>query len=152
MNDIRAFVGHSFIEDDATLVAKFLHYFRTISAMHPTFSWSHAESAEPKLLAEKVLALIEDKNTFIGICTRKELATELDALSVPYFQRSCFTGKSEDFVWKTSDWIIQEIGLAIGRKMEVILLIEEGVRKPGGLQGDVEYISFDREAPRKVVR
>src|SRR5690606_18368303 len=52
-----------------------------------------------------------------------------------------------DLEWKTSDWIIQEIGLATGRDMHVILLVENGVRKPGGLQGSLEYVPFSREAP-----
>ena len=33
--------------------------------------------------------------------------------------------------WKTSDWVIQEIGLATGRGLELILLVEDGVRRPG---------------------
>ncbi len=44
--------------------------------------------------------------------------------------------------WKTSDWIIQEIGLAIGRGMHCCLLVERGVRPPGGLQGNLEYITL----------
>ena len=55
-------------------------------------------------------------------------------------------------VWKTSDWIIQEIGLAIGRGCKVILLVESGVRHPGGLQGSLEYIEFDRSAPEKAFK
>lgn len=31
-----------------------------------------------------------------------------------------------------------------------MLLVEEGVRSPGGLQGNVEYITFEREAPEKA--
>ena len=54
-----------------------------------------------------------------------------------------------NFSWKTSDWIIQEIGLAICRDMDLILLIEDGVREPGGLQGNIEYITFDRRVPQE---
>jgi len=53
------------------------------------------------------------------------------------------------FFSKTSDWIIQEIGLAVGLNMDLILLLENGVREPGGLQGNIEYIPFNREAPEK---
>ena len=53
-------------------------------------------------------------------------------------------------IWKTSDWIIQEIGLAMGRDCKLILLVESGVRPPGGLQGVVEYIPFERSAPEKT--
>jgi hypothetical protein len=33
--------------------------------------------------------------------------------------------RESERVWKTSDWIIQEIGLAIGKGVKLILLIEE---------------------------
>jgi hypothetical protein len=52
-------------------------------------------------------------------------------------------------MWKTSDWIIQEIGLAIGKKLDLILLLESEVQKPGGLQGDIEYIPFHRDYPAR---
>lgn len=65
MNEIRAFVGHSFTEDDAGIVGIFLKYLDQLAQAHPSFSWEHAEGAEPKELADKVLRLIEDKNVFI---------------------------------------------------------------------------------------
>ena len=150
MNEIRAFVGHSFFEEDSALVGRFLNYFDQIAKLHPMFSWEHAETAEPKLLAEKVMALVEGKNTFIGICTRKERAAEQSAFSTVFLQPLYRKAKDSDLQWKTSDWIIQEIGLAKGRGLEIILLVEEGVRRPGGLQGDVEYIAFNRAAPEKA--
>jgi hypothetical protein len=88
MDDIRAFVAHSFAEEDAAIIAKFLKYFETVSKLHPAFSWEHAEAAEPKLLSEKVMALIADKNTLIGICTRAELVTRATSLAPLYFQTS----------------------------------------------------------------
>ena len=55
MKLIRAFVGHSFTEDDSEVVTKFLKYFEGLSQLHPQFSWTHAENAEPKILTEKVM-------------------------------------------------------------------------------------------------
>ena len=72
MTEIRAFVGHSFADDDAEVVNKFLKYFDQLSKLDLKFSWEHAEAAEPKVLAEKVMSLISNKNVFIGICTKKE--------------------------------------------------------------------------------
>lgn len=40
--------------------------------------------------------------------------------------------------------------MAIGRGLKVILLVEQGVRSPGGLQGNLERIEFERDAPEKV--
>ena len=33
--------------------------------------------------------------------------------------------------------------------MALILLVEDDVRTPGGLQGDLEYIQFSRQSPEK---
>jgi hypothetical protein len=79
-----------------------------------------------------VLTKIEDKNLFIGICTRHECAVRIEAVRprVPLTDMRWL--KEHDIAWKTSDWIIQEIGLALGQGMELIILLEEGVRPPGG--------------------
>lgn len=146
MAEVKAFVGHSFTEDDKETVAKFCEFFDSLAKLNPAFSWVHARAAEPKQLSEKVLALIQDRTLFIGICTKKEFVFAGHRLG-RIFNRLFLR---EDAVQsKTSDWIIQEIGLAIGRNLQLVLLVEEGMRKPGGLQGDVEYIPFERSAPEK---
>ncbi len=147
MKNIDAFVGHSFADEDRDLVRYFLDYFSETQKLHPTFSWVHAEAAEPKELQEKVLARIEGKNVFIGICTLKEFAMPHSPKKSLRTYWPFLNSSKPDGEWKTSDWIIQEIGLAVGRGMSLILLVEGGTRKPGGLQGDVEYIPFDRNNP-----
>jgi len=117
--------------------------------MQPGFTWDHAKAAETKDLAEKVLAKLQGKNLFIGICTSKERVVDPSALKRGSLFPKRLVGESSSFKAKTSDWIIQEIGLAVGREMELMLLLEEGLRPPGGLQGNREYISFDRSAPDK---
>lgn len=149
MGEVRAFVGHSFAEDDAKVVGIFLKYFEQLAKLNPAFAWQHAENAEPRQLADKVKQLIADKNVFIGICTKKEVALPSAAAIPMWFRPDDFRVKQQSMTWKTSDWIIQEIGLAIGRNLALILLLEEGVRAPGGLQGNIEYIPFDRTSPEK---
>jgi tetratricopeptide (TPR) repeat protein len=146
MPEVKAFVGHSFTDDDKTTVGHFTDFFESLAKVNTSFSWTHARVAEPKQLAQKVLALCEDRNLFIGICTKKELVTSDEP--TPLFGR--LISKPNSFEWKTSDWIIQEIGLAVSRRMDLILLIEKGVRPPGGLQGNIEYIEFTRNAPEKA--
>lgn len=150
MKEIKAFVGHSFTASDEVVVRKFTDYFDALAQSHPQFSWEHAESAEPRILTDKVLRIIADKNTFIGICTRKERVAQPVSLLPLTFRPDYWKLKRTAVAWKTSDWIIQEIGLAIGKGMNVILLVEEGIRDPGGLQGDIEYISFRRESPEEA--
>ena len=152
MTEIKAFVGHSFTENDDDIVRSFLGFFDTIKDMLSHFEWRHARVAEPKELAAKVLELSKDCNTFIAICTRKELAVSSAALQDSMLRPNSKIVAKSDLEWKTSDWIIQEIGLAIGRDMSVIILLEDGCRRPGGLQGDVEFIPFNRESPEKAQR
>lgn len=147
MQEIRAFVGHSFAADDKAVVHAFLAYFSTLQSSPLNFSWVSAERAEPTELAAKVLRLIGDRNTFIAICTRKQLTISCTDLIPTLFPRGFLKADSQKFRWKTSDWITQEIGLAIGKGLELILLLETGVEKPGGLQGNIEHIEFDRETP-----
>ena len=149
MTEIRAFVGHSFTDDDTDVVGKFLKYLNQLSNSDLKFSWDHAEAAEPKVLAEKVMSLLSDKNVFIGICTKKERVISPDSLTKSFFHPNRLMAQKGEFFWKTSDWIIQEIGLAKGKDLDLVLLVETGVRPPGGLQGDVEYISFDRASPER---
>jgi tetratricopeptide (TPR) repeat protein len=147
MSEIRAFVGHSFLSQDEKLVRTFTDYFDTLKRGALDFDWTHATEARPEEVSTKVLELIDGKNLFIGICTKNERATKDGKLSKPVLGRRL--ALEADLEWKTSDWIIQEIGLAIGRKMTCCLLVERGVRKPGGLQGNLEYIEFERSNPEK---
>ncbi len=147
MTQARAFIGHSFTKDDATIVSIFLKYFEQVSALHPTFTWLHAESAEPLELAQKVLAQADGCNVFIGICTIKEGAIKPSDLRTTWLDSAVKKLRESEIEWKTSDWVIQEIGLAVGRGMKIILLLEEGCRRPGGLQGNVEFIPFTRTNP-----
>ncbi len=149
MNEIRAFVGHSFTDDDTEVVNIFLKYFERLSALHTTFKWEHAERAEPRIIAEKVMSLIADKNVFIGICTKKEQTVQSAFLKRCFYPKGFLKAKADAFEWKTSDWILQEIGLAKGRGLEIILLKEVGLRNDTGLESDIEYIEFDRAAPEK---
>jgi tetratricopeptide (TPR) repeat protein len=149
MNQLKAFVGHSFLKEDEELVRAFLEFFDHVREMGIGFEWEHAKPAEPKALAEKVRELTIDKNVFIGICTKRERVVEQDKLNQSKLRKGTFKVRTQDLLWKTSDWLIQEIGLCIGRGMAIILLVEEGLRQPGGLQGDLEYISFNRSSPEK---
>ncbi|QGY79492.1 tetratricopeptide repeat protein [Sphingorhabdus lacus] len=150
MGNIKAFVGHSFTSDDEQVVARFLKMFDQIKVAMPNFDWTNAKQAEPEELSSKVLKLVADCNTFIAICTKKELVSPPEAIKKSFLKANSSIIRDDRLNWKTSDWIIQEIGLAFGRKMSLIILLEDGCRRPGGLQGNVEFISFERQAPEKA--
>lgn len=141
---IRAFLGHSFTEDDRDLVTKVTAFLDAQKIGHPDFEWVHATQAIPTGVVEKVLPLIRASDIFIGLCTKKERVISPEDLECDWWRPRTLHASTEKFSWKTSDWIIQEIGIAIERGVKLILLLEDGVRKPGGLIGDLEYISFSR--------
>jgi tetratricopeptide (TPR) repeat protein len=153
MPNLNAFVGHSFAKEDDAVVRALLTLLDSIENVMPSFTWDSAEAAEPRVLSVKVREKMKGKNLFIGICTARE-RTVREAQS-PGFLTSLFLPKTQLVVeqasveTKTADWIIQEIGYALGSNMDLILLLENGVRPPGGLQGDLEYIPFTRSEPTK---
>lgn len=144
MNMLAAFVGHSFSESDEEVVSKFITFFDHVKDMNIGFTWDHAKLAESKSLSDKVKEKMEGKNYFIGICTAKERTIEPSYLRRGIFTKKILQGNEDKFEWKTSDWILQEIGFAVAREMGLMILLEEGLRKPGELQGDWEYIIFNR--------
>lgn len=118
--------------------------------MNIGFNWDHAEKAEPKILSIKVKEKMQNKNCFIGICTTKENIIDPDKCKQDNQNKKLVKINNDDVQHKTSDWIIQEIAFALARDMELIILLEEGVRRPGELQGDIEHIIFNREMPEKA--
>lgn len=147
MTDYRAFVSHSFIEADEQLIGKFVTLFDRVSGLDKRFSWDRAIRAEPRSISEKVQNVFENKNVFIGICSKRErVGSEGDMVSYPFLGRLMW---DSTLAWKTSDWILQEIGLARGRSCSCIIFVENGVRNPAPLLADIQYIQFDREFPER---
>lgn len=150
MKPIRAFVGHSFRDTDKIIVRTFLDFLGSLKKSQIDFDWQHAEEAEPNGVSKKVLRLFEGKNLFIGVCTANEYAISNETLSNSHL--GLRFAKTDRFQAKTSDWINQEIGLAVGLGLKVIVLLEKGVRSPSGLLGDTEYIQFERQSPERCLQ
>ena len=148
MSSLRAFVGHSFDENDLSLVEVFLKYLDSLKDIG--FEWDSAKKAQLKELSDQVKEKMEDKNLFIGIFTLKQRQIQDSKLnSGRFFGKDKLTGHIKDFSWNTSDWIIQESGYALGKGMKTLFIVEEGLGVIGGLQGDVQYIPFTRNNPSK---
>ena len=43
-----------------------------------------------------------------------------------------------------SPWVVDEKAFALAKSKKLILLRETGIQSVGGLQGDYEYLEFDR--------
>lgn len=142
---VKAFVGHSFTADDKNLVLSVTEFLDAFKSANSTFDWMHAESARSEDVVDKVLPMLRQCDVFIGICSRKERVATPSLFRKSRWKKSDSVIEESKLEWKTSDWIIQEIAIAREREMRLILLIEDGVRTPGGLHGNLEYIQFQRE-------
>ncbi|MBI3912742.1 MAG: hypothetical protein HY327_00900 [Chloroflexi bacterium] len=112
---ISAFVGHSFADADREVVRKFTDFLNHVRDLGIGFIWDHAEDAEAKDLSQKVVEKMDGKNLFIGICTRRERAVSPENLRPLPLIEQWLIGNENELTWKTSDWIIQEIGYAFGK-------------------------------------
>src|SRR5262249_32722449 len=83
------------------------------------------EKPSANTVSAKVRGRIEQCEGFIGIFTRRDKVSR----------------KNE---WLPSTWVVDEKAFALAKNKKLILLREEGVQSIGGLQGDYEYLEFDR--------
>ena len=119
---LKAFAGHSFEEGDRPLVDKILRFLRSAGV-----ECESGEPAENRSVSTKVKERIDHNSIFVGIFTRR---CKLD-------------GKE---LYATSNWVIQESGYAIGKGKELILLVENSIYNFPELQGDLEYVPFQRDS------
>lgn len=112
--------------------------------------YDHAERAEAKAISQKVKDKMKGKNLFIGIFTANDYRIELYNLkmNLPIVNY----GKKYLFSEGSSDWIIQESGYALATDMHLLFLIERGVNVNAGLQGDLEFVEFERENPSECFK
>src|SRR5882724_6705928 len=115
-----AFVGHSFVDEDLE-VADFVKTLLTEMSV----KCLTGERAEANSVSQKVKDRIKQAELFVGILTRREKLPDGDQ-------------------WRTSEWLIEEKTHAAALGKKIIILKEKGVVSTGGLQGDAEYIEFDR--------
>lgn len=120
VREATAFVAHSFADEDRQVVERVSQF---LSKLGVTCDSGHR--AEPRSVSEKVLARLLAAELFVGIFTRRD--------------------KKPDDTYTTSPWLIEEKAAAIQAGKRLLLFVEEGVEKDiGGLQGDYEYIRFNR--------
>jgi hypothetical protein len=115
------FVGQSFAKEDEevnSLVRRFL------AALGYDVVTGEKPSADS--VSAKVRRRIEQCDGFVGIFTRREKIAR----------------RAE---WLTSPWIVDEKAFALAKSKKLVLLREVGVQSIGGLQGDYEYLPFERQ-------
>ena len=115
------FVGHSFAKKDRAVVDAVTQLLRVIGIKVIT-----GERPRAAHISEKVKTRIDQCDAFVGLFTRQDK----------------ISGKDR---WTTSPWIIDEKAYALAKEKKLILIKEVGISNVGGLQGDYEYLEFDRD-------
>jgi len=119
-NARRAFVGQSFAPADELVNNTVQKFLQSIGIEVIT-----GERPADRSVSEKVKARIEIADIFVGIFTcREELAKGGE--------------------WSASMWVVDEKAYAIAMDKKLVLIKEVGVQSIGGLQGDYEYLEFNR--------
>jgi hypothetical protein len=114
------FVGHSFSPSDQIIIDPILNFLRSLG-----FSVVTGEKPKADRISEKIKTLIDQQYCFLGIFTRRDKIARRQE-------------------WTTSSWVLDEKAYAVGKGKKLVLLKEIGVGSIGGIQGDYEYIEFDR--------
>lgn len=135
---MKAFVGKSFYpEDEPPFIQKLIKFIESHG-----INCGDAEAARAKPIDEKITELINECDVFVGIFSRDELICK--EIKKPKWYCKPW---SKNQLFTTSDWVIQESGFALGKGKLLILLKENGIRDLPKLQGNWEYIPFDRNNP-----
>ena len=120
VREATAFVAHSFADEDRQVVERISQFLSKLGV-----ACDSGHRPEPRSVSEKVLERLLAAELFVGIFTRRD--------------------KKQDDTFTTSPWLIEEKAAAIQAGKRLLLFVEEGVEKDiGGLQGDFEYIPFNR--------
>ena len=120
VREATAFVGHSFAEEDAHLIEQIKQFLSKLGV-----KCDSGKRAEPKGVSDKVRERIQAADCSLGIFTRRQ--------------------EQQDGSFSTSAWTIEEKATALAAGKRLLLFVENGVREFGGLQGDYEYIRFERD-------
>ena len=125
--NLQVFVGQSFSSEDKKINDT---VFRFLEAMG--FTVTTGEKPKADTISSKVRARIDAAPIFVGIFTKRDKIARRNE-------------------WTTSAWVIDEKAYAIAKSKKLILIKETGVQSIGGLQGDYEYLSFDRDDLAEVL-
>lgn len=119
IREVPAFVGHSFDDLDKPIVDQIIQIITKLGVQCES-----GRRAEALSVSEKVRERISAAEIFVGIFTRRD--------------------EIRNGQYSTSPWVIEEKAAAIAANKPLLLFVENGVHEFGGLQGDYEYIPFDR--------
>jgi tetratricopeptide (TPR) repeat protein len=141
MRPFKAFVAKSFESKDerkTRQIEDLLDSFRPLG-----LQWESAERAEIESVSQKVRQKIDECDVFVGIFTRRH----------PIYSQAPVAGANQTLdqpvEWTGPPWLFQESGYALKAGKKLMLFRENRVELPE-LQGDLEYIPYDPDAPAEA--
>jgi tetratricopeptide (TPR) repeat protein len=138
---LSAFVGRSFLPTDKSVWQDLRDILDGLKPLG--FDYEDAKESQPRPISEKVRELILRNDIYIGVLTKRLPVYERPASSSGRLAHAF--GYYQPAKWTTSEWVVEEVGFAIGKDRPVILLIEDGVVFPtSDLDADTEWIGFQR--------
>ncbi|MCP4608446.1 MAG: hypothetical protein GY845_07015 [Planctomycetes bacterium] len=137
---MKAFIGRNLDEKDDVLINKIQKFIETFD-----IDCIGGERSESKPISQKVKERIEGCDIFVGVFTRDQVISSNGKVKHQKWHILRRKDAQAENRYSTSPWVIQESGFAIGRDRHLIFLIENGVVEFPELQGDMEYIPFEKE-------
>lgn len=141
MPRLSAFVGRSFLDEDKSVWHHLRDMLDTFKSME--FEYEDGKEGQIRPISDKVKELICRHEIYIGVLTKRYPIWETPASWHERWLRplALYTPQK----WTTSEWVIEEIGFAIGKDRKILLLIEKDVNFPSSdLDGDTQWIRFNR--------
>jgi len=120
------FVGHSFAKKDSIVVDAVLNSLSILGINVVT-----GERPWARRISDKIKGRIDRCDLVLIVMTRRT--------------------KTNKGNYDTSGWLIDEKAYAVGQKKSLILMVENGVKNIGGLQGDLEKIRFERRTLHNAI-
>ncbi len=130
---MKAFIGCSFDDDDEQFINQIVKIIKSND-----IECVDAKPVENETVDEKIRRLIKECEIFVGIFTCNEIICQTKK------DKKWFCKPKIKATYTTSNWVIQESGFALGINKHLILLKEDGVCELPKLQGNLEYITFNK--------
>ncbi len=145
MAQLNAFVARSFDPKDEERIRPILEFLGTFR--DAGFLCESADRAEVESVSKKVRDMIDERQVFVGFFTRR-YPVHLFPSGIRGALKILFENPKPQ-TWSAPAWVLQESGYALRGGKNLILLKEPGV-EVFGLQGDLEYVTFDPANPAGV--
>lgn len=118
---MKVFVGFGYNDNDKWISSLVIPFIKELGCEVNT-----GEDIQGDILSAAVIAKIEESDACIGFLTRRE--------------------KKDDGTYTTHKWVIEELAIALGKKIPIFEIREKGVDAQGGITGDRQRYEFEDKA------